>query len=361
MKKKILGLLVMVACFFGMSNVNANIINLETMEIVDFTYATSRQYDGKEFIPVSTLKDGEYELVEGVDFERVYWTTQDCRLDPMDTEAADETPDFVRPGFIWESLTGIGKYSGKIDNRHTHYIYMGTTPYSYSKYVGEEDPEFKAHDVFYINGAWVKGDTIGANVVSSYKLVRTEGEEAGKYTISLTDVALTNPALVAKEATYSEALKASLTEREKGELFFKLIDAGLSGGYKMSNGYVFYKPFTSKLTVKDYAKVIVNYVDEDGKALDTSDILEGKVEEEYKTVAKNFKDYELIKVEGEETGVFTAEEITVTYVYQFVMGQGEEKEDIVNTGSTINVTLMSAVTVIISALALSLVSKKRNN
>ena len=363
MKKKILGLLVMVACFFGMSSVNATIINTETGDQINFGIATAHQYDGQEYKPQSTLRDGDYDLVEGTDFERVYWTTQDCRLDPMDIEAADETPDFVRPGFVWESITGIGKYSGKIDNRHTIYVYMGTTPYSYSKYVGEEDPSFKAYDVFYVNGSWVKGDTIGANVVSSYDLVRTEGEEAGKYTISLTNTALTNPALVAKEATYSEALKASLTERGKGELFFKFVDAGLSGGYLMSNGYVYYKPFTSKLTVKDYAKVVVNYVDEDGKELEESVTLEGKVKEEYKTEAKEIKDYELIKVEGEETGLFTEEEITVTYVYQFVMGQGEEEDDddIVNTGSTINVTLMSAVTVIVSALALSLVSKKRNN
>lgn len=361
MKKKILGLLVMVACFFGMSSVNATIINTETGDQIYFTYATSHQYDGQEYKPQSTLRDGEYDLVEGVDFKRVYWTTQDCRLDPQDIEAADETPNFVRPGFVWESITGIGKYSGKIDNRHTIYVYMGTTPYSYSKYVGEDDQTFKAYDIFFVNGAWVKGDTIEANVVSSYELARTEGEEVGKYTISLNNVSLTNPALVAKEATYSESLKASLTKRQKGELFFTLIDAGLGNGYLMSNGYVFYKPFTSKLTIKDYAKVVVNYVDEDGKALADSETIEGKVDEDYKTEAKEIKDYELVEVKGEETGKFTEEEITVTYVYQFVMGQGEDEEEIVNTGSKVNVALMSAVSVIISALSLSLVSKKRNN
>ena len=49
MKKKILGLLVMVACFFGMSSVNATIINTETGDQIYFTYATSRQYNGQEY------------------------------------------------------------------------------------------------------------------------------------------------------------------------------------------------------------------------------------------------------------------------------------------------------------------------
>ncbi len=361
MKNKFLGLLVMVACFFGMSSVNAAIINKETGNAISYDIATSHQYDGKEYKPVSKLIDGDYELKEGVDFERVYWTTQDCRLDPQDIEAADETPNFVRPGFIWESMTGIGNYAGNISNRHTNYIYMGTLPYSYSKYVGEEDPTFQAYDIFFVNGSWVKGDSIEANAVSSYEVARAEGEEVGKYTISLNNVSLTNPQLVAKEATYSESLKASLTEREKGELFFTLVDAGLGSGYLMSNGYVFYQPFTSTLTIKDFAKVVVNYVDEDGKALADSETIEGKVDEDYKTEAKEIKDYELVEVKGEETGKFTEKEITVTYVYQFVMGQGGDEEEIVNTGSELNVALMSAVTVIISALALSLVSKKRNN
>lgn len=118
---------------------------------------------------------------------------------------------------------------------------------------------------------------------------------------------------------------------------------------------------------KKISKVIVKYIDTDTKETIAEDVeITGAVDDEYETTEKEIENYELVVVPENSTGKITEEPIEVVYEYQFVMGQGEDKEEedteeIVNTGSEVNVTLMSAVTIIISALSLSLISKKRNN
>ena len=68
--------------------------------------------------------------------------------------------------------------------------------------------------------------------------------------------------------------------------------------------------------VKNNGKVIVQYVDTDGSELTESEILEGKVQEEYTTEAKSFNGYELIGTPDNQDGVFTEDDITVIYVYE---------------------------------------------
>lgn len=73
---------------------------------------------------------------------------------------------------------------------------------------------------------------------------------------------------------------------------------------------------------KDMGKVITKYVDEDGKVLLEETTTNGQVGTDYQTSPATITDYELINTIGEVKGKYTKEDIVVTYVYQFVMGEG---------------------------------------
>lgn len=73
---------------------------------------------------------------------------------------------------------------------------------------------------------------------------------------------------------------------------------------------------------KDMSKVITKYVDEDGKVLLEETTTNGQVGTDYQTSPATITDYELINTIGEVKGKYTKEDIVVTYVYQFVMGEG---------------------------------------
>ncbi|MDO1605570.1 MucBP domain-containing protein [Lactobacillus sp. YT155] len=63
------------------------------------------------------------------------------------------------------------------------------------------------------------------------------------------------------------------------------------------------------------APVTVNYVDEAGNKLATSDVLNGKIDDPYSTSAKTIADWELKTTPANATGKFTTTAQTVTYVY----------------------------------------------
>lgn len=69
-----------------------------------------------------------------------------------------------------------------------------------------------------------------------------------------------------------------------------------------------YEPVFSKVTVK--------YVDKNNKELAQSITLDGEVDEEYKTSAKDITGYKLLKTPSNANGTFTEEEQTVIYVYE---------------------------------------------
>lgn len=73
---------------------------------------------------------------------------------------------------------------------------------------------------------------------------------------------------------------------------------------------------------KDMGKVITRYVDEDGKILLDETATNGQVGTDYQTSPATITDYELKNVIGEEKGKYTKENTIVTYVYEYVMGQG---------------------------------------
>lgn len=79
---------------------------------------------------------------------------------------------------------------------------------------------------------------------------------------------------------------------------------------------------------KDMGKVITKYVDEDGKALLEETTTNGQVGTDYQTSPATITDYELINTIGEVKGTYTKEDIVVTYVYQFVMGEGGDDTNV---------------------------------
>ena len=69
--------------------------------------------------------------------------------------------------------------------------------------------------------------------------------------------------------------------------------------------------------VKD-AVVNVRYLEKGTeKQLSTPETKNGKVDEDYETIAKNIDGYQLVEVDGKQAGKFTIEPITVTYYYLY--------------------------------------------
>lgn len=89
-----------------------------------------------------------------------------------------------------------------------------------------------------------------------------------------------------------------------------------------SKGYVIPNIPTdpSQDTVINYeankAKLVVKYVDENGKDLIPSETTEGKVGDEYKTTGKVIPGHLLVRVDGDAKGKIGTEGSTVTYVYK---------------------------------------------
>ena len=99
------------------------------------------------------------------------------------------------------------------------------------------------------------------------------------------------------------------------------VDAVKSGKYETE--------FSIKAAHNLKAKVIARYVDEDGKVIAEEETINGYVNDNYKTVLKDIYGYELKRIEGNTTGNMTIKDITVRYVYEYVMGQGGDDVPVV--------------------------------
>lgn len=99
------------------------------------------------------------------------------------------------------------------------------------------------------------------------------------------------------------------------------VDAVKSGKYETG--------FSIKAAHNLKAKVIARYVDEEGKVIAEEETINGYVNDNYKTVLKDIYGYELKRIEGNTTGNMTIKDITVTYVYEYVMGEGGDDVPVV--------------------------------
>ena len=77
------------------------------------------------------------------------------------------------------------------------------------------------------------------------------------------------------------------------------------------------------------SKVIAHYVDQNGNTISEDVIIEGLIDDKYKTESKDITGYILNKVDGLEEGNMTLEDIHVTYIYEFVHGTGDTDEPVI--------------------------------
>lgn len=132
-----------------------------------------------------------------------------------------------------------------------------------------------------------------------------------------------------EESKGDEVIKESIGKLESKKE--SDIDANFHfSGPLLGNAYQGYKiaGHTHLSYTAEKGNVIAKYVDTEGNVLAEDVKTTGMVNKEYKTTAKEFDLYELIKVEGNETGVYTTDDITITYIYEFIGGTGGDDVDI---------------------------------
>lgn len=113
-------------------------------------------------------------------------------------------------------------------------------------------------------------------------------------------------------------------------------------------------------------KLTINYIDDNGNTLLPSEEFIKQTGTGYQTEAKTIENYELSKVIGNEKGIHTKEDSVVTYVYEYVMGQGDMKDPIeekpytgiTETNNTLDYILASSS--LLSAAILVILKKKFN-
>ena len=114
-------------------------------------------------------------------------------------------------------------------------------------------------------------------------------------------------------------------------------------------------------------KLTINYIDDKGNTLLPSEEFIKQTGTDYQTEAKTIENYELSKVIGNEKGIYTKEDSVVTYVYEYVMGQGDMKDPIeekpytgiTETNNTLDYILASSS--LLSAAILVILKKNLTN
>ncbi|MGN1029680.1 MAG: MucBP domain-containing protein [Bacilli bacterium] len=104
-------------------------------------------------------------------------------------------------------------------------------------------------------------------------------------------------------------------------------------------------------------RVIAKYIDIKGNVLSEDVITSSMVNDDYKTNAKDINGYALIKVEGNETGLYQNEDIIVTYIYEFVDGKGGD--DVPNTAVNTNNALEITTIFSVITLTVAVILRKR--
>ena len=103
-----------------------------------------------------------------------------------------------------------------------------------------------------------------------------------------------------------------------------------------------------------YGKLIVRYVDTKGNVLSKELTYSEKVDTEYTTIEKEFKDYSLVKVDGETKGKYIDGTIIVTYIYEFTSGTGGDDipETGINTSNSLEITTVFSLITLVTTIIL---------
>ena len=104
-------------------------------------YDGNKNWSNESVSPVAIHVSDE--LTEGVDYIREYAFTQDRRANDTDlTDWKSSSEGMSDSGFIWERVTGIGKYNNSYAVRNEIYTAIFIYANNITKVKGEDDPEF---------------------------------------------------------------------------------------------------------------------------------------------------------------------------------------------------------------------------
>ena len=274
-----------------------------------------------------TFTEEEREITFYYDFKNAGKVTVHHYLKGTTISVAD---DEILNGKVNEKFTANSKKD--LDN------YIALIPFTYNGKFTEEEQEITFYydlkdakvRVFY----YEEGTT---NSLADEEVIN--GKVGDKYTTEVKDI------LGWELVSTPENNKGTLELENKDVIYY----------YKKVNG-----------------NLIINYVDQDGKELLTSEKYTKQVGTDYAIEAKEIEDYELSEVKGNETGKYTKEDTVVTYVYEFVKGTGDGEDpmpepkpeiDPPYTGIEGNSNTVSYITMGISTLSLIVLAilKKKFN
>ncbi|MDO1604981.1 MucBP domain-containing protein [Lactobacillus sp. YT155] len=241
--------------------------------------------------------------------------------DPYTTKAKDITN--------WELKTTPANANGKFTSTPQSVTYVYTKKAGAAvnvNYVDEEGNKLATSDV--LNGKIDDPYTTKAKDITNWELKTTPANANGKFTSEEQTVTYvyTKKAGAAVNVNYVDEAGNKLAT---SDVLNGKIDDPYSTKAKDISGWVLKTTpanangkFTTTAQTVTYVytraaggAVTVNYVDEEGNKLATSDTLNGKIDESYSTKPKNITDWELITTPANANGKFTSEEQTVTYIY----------------------------------------------
>lgn len=205
-----------------------------------------------------------------------------------------------------------------------------------AKYVDEQGRELSKSET-------LKGDlgeqykTVQKDI-AGYTLKEVQGEATGTYAKqaqTVTYVYAKKAAVVTEKGTVTakyvdekgqEIAKTEILSGKVGDQYtttqktingytFKKVEGTTTGKYMKANQTVTYVYAKKAAVVTEKGTVTAKYIDEKGQEIAKSEILSGKVGDQYTTTQKTINDYTFKKVEGTKTGKYTKASQTVTYVY----------------------------------------------
>ena len=205
-----------------------------------------------------------------------------------------------------------------------------------AKYIDEQGQELAKSETF-------KGDlgeqykTVQKDI-AGYTLKEVQGQATGTYAKqaqTVTYVYVKKTAVVTEKGTVTakyvdekgqEIAKSEILSGKVGDQYtttqkaidgytFKKVEGTTTGKYTKASQTVTYVYARKAAVVTEKGTVTAKYVDEKGQEIAKSEILSGKVGDQYTTTQKAIDGYTFKKVEGTTTGKYTKASQTVTYVY----------------------------------------------
>ncbi len=215
-----------------------------------------------------------------------------------------------------------------------------------ARYENEEGNEIAPDDT--VKGKVFDQYTTPVKNIYGYELIEMPENSTGtmtedtitvtyRYRLKDTNVTVKHENEEGKEIADTEIINGKVFEpystSEKGIYGYELIEIPENAKGTMVEDTI---TVTYRYKLKD-TNVNVKYVDEDGKEIEGTQIIEGKVFEPYITSEKNIYGYELIEIPENAKGTMTEDTIIVTYHYKLketnvnVKYIDEEGKEIVNS------------------------------